>query len=198
MNEHVRLDNELGRIAATKEAFFAFVAAQPEGRYEYEDGEIVQQMAGGTARHSQVGVRFFLATAQQLNLNTWAVHGSDMGVDCGGQVRYPDMVVEAHPLDLSAVVTTRAVFALETLSPTTERLDLNRKPQDYGALPSMQAVLVAAQNAKRCHLWERATDGRWPERPHVVEGDGGVVVISALGLRFALDEVYAGLLEDED
>lgn len=196
MNKHVRLDNELGRIASTKDAFLAFMAAQPEGRYEFEDGAIVQQMTGGTARHSLVATRFLVAASQQLDPWQWAIHGSDRGVDCGGQVRYPNMVIEPLPLDLASILTDSPALVLEPLSPNSERLDLGRKAYEYGALHSVQACVAASQSEQRCHVRCRARDGAWPDAPVVVQGQGATVDIQALGLTLNLDTIYAGLLGD--
>lgn len=46
----------------TKADFYAFIASEPEGRWEFEQGHIVA-MPGGTLRHAKIGARILRAIA---------------------------------------------------------------------------------------------------------------------------------------
>jgi Uma2 family endonuclease len=41
----------------TKDDFAAFMATEPEARYEFEHGRMIE-MPGGTGGHSEIGSRF--------------------------------------------------------------------------------------------------------------------------------------------
>jgi Uma2 family endonuclease len=82
-------------LKVDKAAFFKFIASQAEGRFEFEEGRIVQQMSGCTFDHMRIVQRFVSAFEQQLDPNIWAVTSQGRGVDTPKTVRYPDIVVEA-------------------------------------------------------------------------------------------------------
>ena len=48
-------------LKVDKAAFYKFVASQAEGRFEFEEGRIVQQMSGGTFDHMRIVQRFVSA-----------------------------------------------------------------------------------------------------------------------------------------
>ena len=54
-------------IPVDKAAFYRFIAKEPEGRYEFERGRIVQQLTGGTQKHFRIAQRFLLALIAQVD-----------------------------------------------------------------------------------------------------------------------------------
>jgi Uma2 family endonuclease len=87
---------------------------------------------------------------------------------------------------------------VEVLSPTTEEMDLNVKLSEYGALASLRAYIVASQDEARCWVWLRAVDKSIPELPEEISGLGRSIDIAALGLTVPLEEIYRGVVHNDE
>lgn len=166
-----------------------------EGRYELQGGRVVM-MTGGSKNHARIVQRFALALARQLDQSRWAVTTSDLAVEIGEAVRYPDLVLE--PLDNRgrALSTTSPVLLIEVLSPSSLALDLNIKAREYLSLPSLEAYIVASQDEPRSWIWQRtseASDRAFASEPEQVVA-GGTITISVLNLSLPLAEIYQGLI----
>jgi Uma2 family endonuclease len=180
-------------IKVDKATFYKFVQAQPEGRYEYVRGRIMQQQTGGTLRHGRVGARFKKIIEQQLDEARWLVLEA-RGVDTGPTVRYPDVVVERVGAPDDSLSTLEPVLIVETLSKSSEDRDLHIKPAEYLALPSLAAYIVASQDEVGCIVWVRDAAGTFPEDGVDVVGVDRIITVPALGLQIPLREIYRGLL----
>jgi Uma2 family endonuclease len=168
-------------LKVDKAAFFKFIASQAEGRFEYEEGRIVQQMSGGTFDHMRIVQRFVSGFERQLDPNIWAVTSQGRGVDTSKTVRYPDIVVEA----LGAAM----------LSPSTQELDLNTKPPEYMSLASLEAYIVASQDAPQCWVWLRGPDRQFPELPVELQGFDQMIEVAAFGLSVPVADIYRGIIQ---
>jgi Uma2 family endonuclease len=182
-------------LKVDKAAFFKFVASQAEGRFEYEEGRIVQQMTGGTFAHSLISQRFVSAFEKRLDSKLWAVTGHSRGVETAVTVRYPDVLVEPMGTDHHGLSTDAPVAIVEVLSPTTEQLDVNVKPAEYMTLPSLEAYIVASQNAPQCWVWLRDNARRFAELPREQSGLQATVEIGALGISIPLVEINLGIFD---
>jgi Uma2 family endonuclease len=190
--------NVSAHIKVDKATFFRFVASQAEGRFEYDRGRIVQQMTGGTLAHSLVSQRFISAFERRLDGRAWAVIGHCRGVETPATVRYPDVLVEPMSGSLKGLSTQIPAVVVEVLSPTTEEMDLNVKLSEYGALASLRAYIVASQDEARCWVWLRAVDKSIPELPEEISGLGRSIDIAALGLTVPLEEIYRGVVHNDE
>jgi Uma2 family endonuclease len=176
----------------SKDEFYRLTEGR-EGRYELDRGYIVQQMTGGTLRHGRVADRIKSLVAQAVDQTVWLVL-PDRGVETERSVRYPDVVVEPVGANAESLATVEPVLAVEVLSPTTTSTDLNVKPSEYLALPSLEAYIVASQSEPACLVWVRGPDRTFPSEP--VELDAtGVIEIHALGLRIAVADIYRGIID---
>lgn len=174
-----------------KAAFLRFIATEPEGRYEFEGGRIVQQMTGGTETHFRIARRISFLIEGQLDAKTWRVL-QDWGVDTPKTVRYADVIVYPTGGDGRSRWTTAPAVIVEVLSPSTVRTDLDIKPAEYLALASLQAYVVASQTEPVCLVWIRAADGRFPDQP-VEFGTGDIIAVGGLQLALAIDDIYRGV-----
>ena len=150
-------------VKVDKATFFRFIERQTEGRFEYEDGRIVQQMSGGTLDHMRIVQRFVSALEQQLDPNVWVVTSQGRGVETAKTVRYPDVVVEALGAAGKGLSTERPVVTIEVLSSTTQVLDFNTKPLEYLALEALEVYVVASQDGPECwnlEAWPRPAFSR--------------------------------------
>jgi len=182
-------------VRVDKATFFRFVERQAEGRFEYEEGRIVQQMSGGTLAHMRIVQRFASAFERRLDANAWIVTSQGRGVETAKTVRYPDVVVEAVGAGGKDLSTTKPVVVVEVLSPTTQELDLNTKPREYMSLASLEAYIVASQDAQQCWIWARDHGRKFAELPDERSGPRAAVEVLALGVSIPLAEVYRGILE---
>src|SRR5262245_50921493 len=182
-------------LKVDKAAFFKFVASQAEGRFEYEEGRIVQQMTGGTFDHMRIVQRFVSAFERQLDPNVWVVTSQGRGVDTPKTVRYPDIVVEALGAAGKGLSTDQPCVIVEVLSPSTQELDLNTKPPEYMSLASLEAYVVASQDESRCWVWRRGHDRRFAELPDEVQGLDRVIDVPALGVAIPVADIYRGIVQ---
>jgi Uma2 family endonuclease len=175
-------------LPLTKADFYAFIAKEPEGRYEFEDGRIVD-MTGGTQRHARLGFEIAFIIGQQLDRAIWSITIADRAVDLGTSVRYPDVVVEAaataHPTSLK---TLTPVLIVEVLSPSSVDRDLEAKTKEYAELESLEAYIVVDQANPTAWVWQRDAHRHFVRT--VVEGADGVVVIPTLSLVLRLADAY--------
>ena len=184
-------------LKVDKAAFFMFVASQAEGRFEYEEGRIVQQMSGGTFAHSLISQRFVSAFEKRLDSKLWALTGHSRGVETAATVRYPDTLVESMGTDHHGLSTDAPVAIVEVLSPTTEQLDMNVKPAEYMSLPSLEAYIIASQNAPQGWVWLRDSARKFAEVPKEQSGLQATVEIGVLGISIPLVEIYSGIFEPQ-
>lgn len=180
-------------IKVDKAAFFRFVERQVEGHFEFDRGRIVQLMTGGTFAHSQIITDFVVALRASLPREAWAISSQNRGIDAGETVRYPDVVVEPAGGNLKALSTTIPALIVEVLSPSTEELDLNRKPAEYTSLASLSAYVVASQDRPELMVWRRSADGRFGDAPESIEGKGASLDLPELGIAVPLASIYASI-----
>jgi Uma2 family endonuclease len=177
----------------TKADFHAFMAREPESRFEFENGRIIE-MPGGTGGHCYVGTRFVTSIARQIDEERWVVHGPDRGIDMPDAVRYPDVVVEAFPFDVAARWTGRPVLIVEVLSPDSIKRDKITKAVEYTAIATLDIYIIAEPDAPQCYVWQRNEQGNFPARAVEVAGTSGVVQVPSLQLTLSLADIYRQLL----
>ena len=182
-------------LIVDKATFYRFLAAAPEGRrYEFVNGRIVQDMGGGTLKHSKLARRFSIVVERQLDEARWEVNnGSDRGVETSVTIRLPDVVVESAGASDDSLATTEPVVIIEVLSQSSEERDIEAKPAEYTSLPSLEAYIVASQDEPACLLWLRGADRTFSAQPTTIEGRDQVIHIPALSVAIPLAEVYRGI-----
>lgn len=190
--------NVSSHIKVDKATFFRFIAAQIEGRYEYDRGRIVQQMTGGTLAHSLVSQHFISAFERRLDAGAWAVTGHSRGVETPVTVRYPDVLVEPMSEALKGLSTEVPAVVVEVLSPSTEEMDLNVKLSEYTGIASLEAYIVASQDEARCWMWLREPNRDFCEQPREIAGMEGVIDLPELALSIPLEEVYRGVISSAE
>jgi Uma2 family endonuclease len=178
-------------IKVDKATFFKF-AQKHEGRCEYVRGRIMMQ-AGGTRGHWQIAKHMIQILDRQLDPALWVAGGSDLAVDTGETVRYPDLIVDTAAADPNSLAAQHPVLLIEVLSPTSEERDLETKPEEYLALDTLQAYIVASQDEPACLVWLRGADGAFPAEPVEVKGPAGVIRVAALSVEIPLGDVYRGI-----
>jgi Uma2 family endonuclease len=108
-------------IKVDKATFFKF-ARSHQGRCEFVRGRIMMQ-AGGSRRHAMIAKRFLVLLNSQLDATRWETLGSDLAIDVGDTVRYPDVLVEPVTDDFDGLATQQPALVIEVLSPSSEERD---------------------------------------------------------------------------
>ncbi len=176
-------------IPMSPEAYFAWVEAQLE-KYEYYDGEVFS-MAGGSDRHARITVNTTVAFALALRPHGCATYSSDMRIQLTESRRYvyPDFsAVCGTPefLDDGHLTLLNPTLVVEVRSPSTG--DLGTKALWYRALPSLEALVLVAQDAPAVTVHTRDGD-RW----EVEDVSGLGAGIEIVGERIALSDLYLGV-----
>jgi Uma2 family endonuclease len=178
-------------IKVDKATFFK-VAQSHEGRCEFVRGRILMQ-AGGTRGHWQIAKRIIQILDRQLDPKKWIAGGSDLAIDIGETVRYPDVIVDTVMADPKNLVADQPVLVVEVLSPSSEERDLETKPVEYLSIPTLQTYIVASQDEPVCLVWQRGADGTFPAEPVEIKGQAGIIRVARLSVEIALADVYRGI-----
>ena len=99
----------------------------------------------------------------------------------------------AHPTHDNQA-TTNPVVVIEVLSPSSEGDDDGDKRRDFQSLPSLEAYVIAAQDARCVKVYRRAERGEWRDTPDVYR-DGERFELPKLTRTIAVDEVYDDILD---
>ncbi|MEM7588002.1 MAG: Uma2 family endonuclease [Acidobacteriota bacterium] len=175
----------------TAEEYLAFERQQPL-RHEYQDGEILA-MGGASRIHNRISWNITVALDPQLSRLGCEGFASDMRVRLASSERYtyPDIVVvcgEPEFEDAELDTLLNPTLILEILSPSTEDHDRGRKLFDYRSIPSVQSILLVAQD--RVHVEQLACqgDGSWV----LTEADSldAVVPLHGIDAQLPLTDVY--------
>lgn len=168
-----------------------------ERRHEFIDGVIVA-MAGGSDEHNAIASRFATLfgvrvprgcrgyTPDQRFWIAATTRGrySDGSIICGKP---------AHPAHDNQA-TTNPVVVVEVLSPSSEGDDDGDKRRDFQSLASLEAYVIAAQDARCVKVYRRTERGEWRDAPDVYR-DGERFELPRLTRTIAVDEVYDDILD---
>lgn len=178
----------------------ARLEAETGVRHEFVDGEVFA-MAGGTPEHNQLSMNIAAELYIQLRGRPCRVVGSDQKIhildDATDAGLYPDVSVICGPRERSetaATALTNPVVLVEVLSPSSEAYDRGRKFQMYRGLPSLRHYVLASQESRSIEVFDRNDDGTWTLR---FAKAGDTVPLSAVGAQLVVDEVYAGVFDEE-
>jgi Uma2 family endonuclease len=168
-----------------------------ESRHELIDGVIVA-MAGGSDEHNAIAGRFAVLFGSRLppgclyytpDQRFWIAatargRYSDGSIICGKPV---------HPAH-DDQATTNPLVVVEVLSPSSEGDDDGDKRRDFQSLESVQAYVIAAQDARCVKVHRRTERGEWCDTAEVYR-DGETFELPRLSNVIAVDQVYQGVLD---
>ncbi len=174
----------------TAEEYLAFERGS-EIKHEFIGGEIFA-MSGASRAHNRISWDIAVALDPHLDHGCEGFAG-DMRVHIPATDRYtyPDIVVvcgEPEFEDAELDTLLNPTLIIEVLSPSTEDHDRGRKLFDYRSIPSLQAILLVAQDQAHVEQLARQDDGSW----RLTESDelGAVVELHGIDARLALADVY--------
>lgn len=150
------------------------------------DGGRVTCVLGDRRKHARL-------LGGQLEGRRYRVFNSDLRirVKATGLATYPDVTVvcgqlELDPDDVSHHTVTNPKLIVEVLSPSTEDYDRGEKLEHYRKVPSLDVVLLVAQDAPRVEAWTR-TAGGWSKSVYEA---GSTVELASLDGQVAVDAIY--------
>jgi Uma2 family endonuclease len=166
-------------------------------RHEFLDGVIVA-MAGGSDEHNAIAFRFAVVFGGRLAAGG---HGytpdQRFWIAAAARSRYSDGSIicgkPAHPAH-DAQATTNPLIVLEVLSPSSEGDDQGDKRCDFQSLASLQAYVLAAQDARCIQVYRRDERGDWRDAPDVYRS-GDSFELPRLTHPIEVDEIYTGILD---
>jgi Uma2 family endonuclease len=166
-------------------------------RLEFIDGVIVA-MAGGSDEHNALGSRFAALFGARLPRGCRSYSPDQrFWIAATARGRYSDASIifgkpEHPPHDDQA--TTNPAVVVEVLSPSSEGDDDGEKRRDFQSLASLQAYVLAAQDARSIKVYRRADYGAWRPESDVYR-DGDAFELPVLARPIAVDEVYDDILD---
>jgi Uma2 family endonuclease len=183
-----------GALAAsgfvTREEYYRWCEAQPRGRYERVDGQIVA-MSPERIAHVRTKTAMIRALQDALagsGLECEAL-GDGVSVQTGESDYQPDALVNCgERLDGGAVAASNPVIIVEVLSPSTASTDTGGKLADYFRLPSVAHYLIVHPTKRLVIHHRRASSGI--ETRIVVEGE---IRMDPPGISIGMDSVYGRL-----
>jgi len=165
--------------------------AQAVLKHEFLDGQ-VWAMAGGSPEHAALAANVTALLVAQLRGRPCRVFSADLRVrvQATGLATYPDLTVicghlESDPADRRGHTALNPKVIVEILSPSTEEYDRGEKLLQYQQVPSIEEVVLIAQDQRAVEVFRRAAGGF--ERVVVTEGS---FRLSSIACELALDDVY--------
>ncbi len=134
----------------------------------------------------------FGALIRSLDPSRWSVTATDLAVEIGEDIRYPDVMVEAQDQPGGERSSRTPVLLVEVLSPSSLALDLHVKAAEYLSLPSLEYYIVAAQDETRVWIWRRSSgEARaFPAEPAELDTIDAERDLGRLGASLALAGIY--------
>ncbi|MDO9707848.1 Uma2 family endonuclease [Paracraurococcus lichenis] len=142
--------------------FYAWAAAQPDGRYELFDGKVAA-MAPERAAHAATKAQAWLALRNAIRAAGLPCQAfvDGLAVEVSESRSYlPDVVVNCgERVAPESLVAPTPVIVVEVASPSTARIDLVRKLPDYFRIPSIQHYLILDADSRMAIHHRRVPDG---------------------------------------
>jgi Uma2 family endonuclease len=184
---------------ARRATYADYLAAEQdsESRHEFLDGVIVA-MAGGSNEHNAIAGRFAGAFSARVSPGCfYYTPDQRFWIAATTRGRYSDgSIICGKPANPAhdAQATTNPVVTVEVLSPSSEGDDHGDKRHDFQSFESLQAYVIAAQDARWVKVYRRNERGAWREQPEVYRG-GDSFELPRLTRAISVDEIYEGILD---
>jgi len=176
----------------TVEQFLAWAAAQDEGRFELDDGQVV---AMSPERAEHVEIKFNITSAlktaiARAGLPCFAyVDGLAVRIDATTTYEPDAMVVCGEKVPGDAFAAANPVIVVEVLSPSTGYRDLGPKLDGYFRVASLHHYLIVDPDTRRIVHHKRGSGDALETRIYA----GGAITLDPPGLEIAAEDVFAGL-----
>lgn len=178
-------------------ADYLAVEQSSERRYEFLEGVIVA-LSGESIEHNAIAGRLAGLFGMRMSSGCLGYSSNQrFWIEATGRGRYSDGSIlcgkPTHPAHDSQATTNPSVV-VEVLSPTSEGNDEGDKRRDFQSLASLEAYVIAAQDARCVKVYRRTERGTWRDEPDVYR-DGDSFELPKLLRAIAVDEVYDDILD---
>jgi Uma2 family endonuclease len=173
--------NVVVRARVSLADFLDWEREQPH-RYEF-DGTQPIPMTDGTVAHARLVHRIMEALHPLLPSGHEAFGGDLKVLTAPSRVRYPDVLVLKGEPEPDADTVGPAVV-LEVLSSSTALTDLRVKPEEYAAVPTLEAYVILPQDGAEGATVLRRSNA-WTPEPVV-----GVLALPEIGVTLQLSSLY--------
>lgn len=171
------------------------VAGSSEVRLEYWAG-LIFDMAGGSPRHSRICANVLRSLGVSLRGKACQPYDANLRLRSlrVNRTTYADVAVvcgalEIDPADKTNQTVLNPKVVFEVASPSTERDDRGAKLDCYMTIPSVEAIVLVAQDRPEITVHMRQPDASWRRTTHAE----GHAALPAIGCTVAVEEVYADL-----
>lgn len=158
-----------------------------EVRSEYVDGQ-VYAMAGASETHNTISTSLTAAIDNGLP-DSCRVWQSDMKVIGETQGKhfsyYPDIMAACSENEGDQYARTNPVLIVEVLSPSTQRVDMKEKFDNYKSIASLLEYVVVSQDVPLIRVFRRRT--AWNMESYYAED---TLELESVGLTIAVSHVY--------
>jgi Uma2 family endonuclease len=171
------------------DAFIAWAAEQPAGRYELSGGEVVA-MAPERAGHTRAKLAAAIALRAAIGARDCEAMVDGMVVPIDERTVYePDALVRCGPrLPDDATEITDPVIVVEVISPSSRGIDSGTKLVGYFRVPSVRHYLVLDIEARAVVHHRRGDRGGIETR---ILRDGALA-LDPPGIEIALADLFPG------
>ena len=196
----IRSEVAMAEAALRRYSFHEYIAEEEasEEKHAFFDGQILA-MAGGSMRHSRLGLRAGSLLDRQLENSTCRTYNSELRVRvlATGLATYPDLSVICGPPvrdPANRPTAVNPILLVEVLSPRTERYDRDEKFDHYQQLPTLKEYVLISTRQEKVEVFHRNEDGSWR---YTRSGPGEIAHLGAIGATLVLEELYRDLPDDE-
>jgi Uma2 family endonuclease len=186
---------------ARRTTYADYLAAEQnsERRHEFIDGVIVA-MAGGSDEHNAIAARFGALLGVRVQRGCLSYTPDQrFWIAATARSRYSDGSIicgkPEHPAH-DGQATTNPLVVVEVLSPSSDGDDDGDKRRDFQSLASLQAYVLAAQDARLVKVYRRDENGAWRDLPDVYRR-GDSFEVPKLMRAIAVDEIYDDILDPD-
>jgi Uma2 family endonuclease len=159
-------------------------------RYELRDGEVVG-MAPTKPGHQILAARLARFLDEALDDRpscSVRAEAAIVAVDREGVVHTADLAVTCREHDLGQSATPDPLVIVEILSPSTEAYDRRVKLPDYRMIPSVEEIVLIAQDQIYCEVHRRFEEDRW--QTDLLRTPGARLRLASVGFDQALSDLY--------
>lgn len=166
-------------------------------KYEYIDGE-VYAIGGGSVNHGRIAIRLTSLLEAHLEGRNCITGNSDIKVKSANipNYTYPDASVTCDDRDRTTPqYITYPCLIVEVLSESTEAYDRGGKFRLYRQNPVLQDYLLVSSTKIEIDLYHKNEAGDWVI---INYQPGDIIELKSIGLKFAIEQVYRGLILTSD
>ena len=160
-------------------------------RYEYANG-FAYAMTGTSQKHNLVAGNIFATLKFHLKGNPSNAFMESIKTKAGNSYYYPDVVVDcakSHPtLDESDYFANYPTLIIEVLSPSTRKLDITDKLQDYQRIASLEEYAVIEQDFMHVTIYRKQDN--WKATSYLKDDR---VIFESVKLEMSMSDIYDGI-----